>query len=44
MSAPAVAVGDIAPDFELPDSHGRRSRLRSLRGTPVLVSFLSHAA
>jgi len=29
----------LAPDFELPDMHGKRWSLRALRGRPVLVSF-----
>jgi peroxiredoxin len=39
-SAPGLGVGDVAPDFELPNATGRRVRLTSLlsRG-PVIVSF-----
>jgi mycoredoxin-dependent peroxiredoxin len=36
----ALSVGDIAPDFELTDQHGRPVRLRDLRGRKaVLVVF-----
>jgi mycoredoxin-dependent peroxiredoxin len=37
--APAVAVGELAPDFELPDTHGTPVRLSALRGSPVVVVF-----
>jgi mycoredoxin-dependent peroxiredoxin len=37
--SPAVGVGDLAPDFELPDTHGTPVRLSALRGTPVVVVF-----
>jgi mycoredoxin-dependent peroxiredoxin len=33
----AVAVGDQAPDFELPDQHGTPVRLSSFRGTHHVV-------
>ena len=36
---PAVAVGDIAPDFALLDAQGREFRLSALRGAPVLLKF-----
>nr|WP_098485107.1 redoxin domain-containing protein [Georgenia soli] len=36
---PAVGVGDLAPDFELPDTHGTPVRLSALRGNPVVVVF-----
>lgn len=39
----APAVGDLAPDLELKDSHGTPVRLSSLRGTPVLVVFYPFA-
>lgn len=32
-------VGGLAPDFELPDTHGTPVRLSALRGAPVLVVF-----
>jgi hypothetical protein len=36
----APQVGDVAPDFELPDQLGRTVRLADLRATgPVVVSF-----
>lgn len=34
-----VAVGSIAPDFTLPDTHGEPFNLSSLRGRYVLVDF-----
>ena len=34
-----VAVGEPAPDFELPDTHGTPVRLSALRGTPVTLVF-----
>ena len=34
-----MGVGDLAPDFELPDTHGTPVRLSALRGTPVVVVF-----
>lgn len=36
---PALAVGDLAPDFILPDPQGRPIPLSSLRGRYVLVDF-----
>ena len=35
----AVAPGQPAPDFELPDTHGTPVRLSALRGTPVTLVF-----
>jgi cytochrome c biogenesis protein CcmG/thiol:disulfide interchange protein DsbE len=35
---PALAHKE-APDFELPDVHGKRWSLKSLRGRPVLLNF-----
>ncbi|PFG41329.1 peroxiredoxin [Georgenia soli] len=32
-------MGDLAPDFELPDTHGTPVRLSALRGNPVVVVF-----
>jgi thioredoxin-dependent peroxiredoxin len=32
-------VGEEAPDFALPDQHGREVRLSALRGRPVLLYF-----
>ena len=34
-----VAVGDMAPEFELPDQGGERWSLRDHKGTPVVVYF-----
>lgn len=39
----APVVGDLAPDFELKDTHGTPVRLSALRGTPVLVVFYPFA-
>ena len=38
-----LAVGDAAPDFTLPDTHGTPVRLSGLRGAPVLVVFVPFA-
>lgn len=43
MPAAVVDVGDVAPDFELPDIHGTPVRLSALRGTPVMVVFFPFA-
>jgi len=32
-------IGDVAPDFELPDSEGRMRRLSEFRGKPLLLVF-----
>jgi peroxiredoxin len=37
--AQPLLVGDLAPDFELPDTHGTPVRLSALRGSPVAVVF-----
>lgn len=34
-----LSVGDVAPDFELPDHTGETVRLSSLRGKKVIVYF-----
>ena len=34
-----VAVGDMAPDFELPDQRGQRWLLSDHKGTPVVLYF-----
>ena len=39
----APVVGDLAPDFELKDTHGTPVRLSALRGTTVLVVFYPFA-
>src|SRR5215469_6337715 len=36
---PAVAVGDLAPDFTARDASGRPVRLSSFRDSPVLLKF-----
>jgi peroxiredoxin len=36
---PAVAVGDLAPDFTAHDASGRPVRLSSFRDSPVLLKF-----
>jgi peroxiredoxin Q/BCP len=38
-----VDVGDVAPDFELPDQHGNAVALSSLRGKPVVLYFYPKA-
>ncbi len=40
--AEAPALGEEAPDFELPDLEGRRHRLSNLRGGPVVLEFGSY--
>jgi len=35
-----IAIGELAPDFELEDARGKRVRLSDLRGKPVLLAFL----
>ena len=43
FTTPAVAVGDLAPDFELPDALGAGThRLSALRGRAVLLVFASY--
>lgn len=39
-----VAIGDVAPDFELVDHEGSKHRLSSYRGRRVLLSFYRFAA
>jgi peroxiredoxin len=39
-----TVVGAPAPDLNLTNAEGRMVSLLSFRGTPILVSFLSHAA
>ena len=38
-SAPALEVGDKAPDFELESTKGGKLKLSSLRGKNVLINF-----
>ena len=38
-SAPALEVGDKAPDFELDSTKGGKLKLNSLRGKNVLINF-----
>ncbi|GAB2515704.1 redoxin domain-containing protein [Paramicrobacterium agarici] len=35
-----LSIGDVAPEFDLPDQHGRRLRLSDLRGTRTVLVFL----
>jgi thioredoxin-dependent peroxiredoxin len=39
-----LAIGDKAPDFTLPDSHGTPVTLSALRGRSVIVYFYPRAA
>jgi len=39
----SLAVGDAAPDFSLPDTHGTPVTLSGLRGGPVAVVFVPFA-
>ena len=38
-AAPALEVGDKAPDFELESSNGGKLKLSSLKGKNVLINF-----
>ena len=42
-SAGTLAVGDVAPDFTLTNTHGTPVHLGDLRGAPVLVVFVPFA-
>jgi peroxiredoxin Q/BCP len=39
-----IDLGDLAPDFELPDQDGRAVKLSDFRGRPVVVYFYPKAA
>jgi len=39
MTVTPPAVGDLAPDFELPDENGQRHKLSDFRGRRVVVYF-----
>ena len=39
-----IEQGDVAPDFELPDQHGRAVKLSDFRGQPVVVFFYPKAS
>jgi peroxiredoxin len=43
VEAVPLHVGDPAPDFTLPDTHGSPVTLSGLRGTPVVVVFVPFA-
>src|SRR6202140_761480 len=38
-----IELGDLAPDFELPDQDGRAVKLSNFRGQPVVVYFYPKA-
>jgi peroxiredoxin len=44
MNHDVATVGTVAPPLDLPTAEGERFQLDGLRGKPVLISFLSHAA
>ncbi|MCB0216306.1 MAG: thioredoxin-dependent thiol peroxidase [Chloroflexi bacterium] len=39
MDQPGPAIGEMAPDFSLPDEQGNPLRLSELRGRPVILYF-----
>ena len=41
--APMIEVGDMGPDFSLPDQDGREVKLSDFRGEPVVVYFYPKA-
>jgi peroxiredoxin Q/BCP len=38
-----IKPGDMAPEFELPDQHGKSVKLSDLRGKPVVLYFYPKA-
>jgi peroxiredoxin len=40
MKPGIIHPGEIAPDFELSDTHDRSVRLSTYRGKPVVLAFL----
>ena len=41
MSSKLLTPGELAPDFEMVDMHGKRIRLSDFRGKqPVVLAFL----
>ena len=44
VTAPALTVGDVAPDFSLPGSDGKQYSLASYRGRqPVVLAWFAKA-
>ena len=43
IASGAPAVGGEAPDFALPDQHGRTRSLAELRGKPIVLYFFPRA-
>ncbi|MCC7293806.1 MAG: redoxin domain-containing protein [Phycisphaerales bacterium] len=41
-TAPAIRVGDRAPDFQLTALDGKTVKLSDFRGQPVLLSFWAY--
>jgi protein SCO1/2 len=40
LAGARIGAGVMAPDFDLRDENGDRTRMRDLRGSPVVVTFL----
>jgi protein SCO1/2 len=40
LAGARIGAGVMAPDFDLRDENGERTRMRDLRGSPVVVTFL----
>ncbi|MCL6471426.1 MAG: redoxin domain-containing protein [Firmicutes bacterium] len=38
----ALKIGELAPDFVLPDQNGEQFRFADLRGTNVVLLFYTH--